>query len=203
MTTKQREIHLCKVATAEVQGVLNCNEDASCSVPNNFDYSPLPVSPQEANLSGIPLTTVGGIWKKAKDLLEVVNGPCFSESSNRTVIVASKYSSKPYIVTCKPHAIISCESTCPNWAALCICSHAVVTAYFCSELCEFLEKYSKKKYTANLNNLAQIGMPKGAGKKGDIPPQKRNVQRQCSNMLTQLKGFSSLQDHKSVKLQLK
>ena len=80
MTTKQREIHLRKVATAEVQGVLNCNEDACCRVPKNFDYSPLPVSPQEAKLSGIPLSTVEGIWKKAKDLLEkegaVVNGPC-------------------------------------------------------------------------------------------------------------------------------
>ena len=177
MTTKQREIHLRKVATAEVQGVLNCSEDACCSVPNNFDYSPLPVSPQEANLSGIPLSTVEGIWKKAKELLEkegaVVNGPCFSGSSDRTVIVASKSSSKPYIVTCKPHGIISCESTCPNWAALRICSHAVAAAYFCSELCAFLEKYSKKKYTANLNNLAKIGMPKGAGKKGDIPPRKK------------------------------
>ena len=89
MTSKQREIHLHKVSAAEVQGVLSCNEDTCCSEANNFDYSPLPVSPQEANLSGIPLSTVEGIWKKAKDLLEkegaVVNGLCFSGSSDRTV----------------------------------------------------------------------------------------------------------------------
>ena len=64
ITSKQREIHLHKVSAAEVQGVLSCNEDTCCSEANNFDYSPLPVSPQEANLSGIPLSTVEGIWPK-------------------------------------------------------------------------------------------------------------------------------------------
>ena len=49
----------------------------------------------------------------------------------------------------------------------------MAAAYFCSELGAFLEKYSKKKYTANLNNLAKIGMPKGVGKKGDMPPRKK------------------------------
>ena len=66
MTSKQREIHLHKVSAAEVQGILSCNEDTCCSEANNFDYSPLPVSPQEVNLSGTPLSTVEGIWKKPK-----------------------------------------------------------------------------------------------------------------------------------------
>lgn len=67
MTPKQRENHLRKVATAEVKGVPNCDESSCDSVPSDFDYSPLPVNPQEANLSGIPITTVEGIWKKAKE----------------------------------------------------------------------------------------------------------------------------------------
>ena len=45
MTSKQREIHLHKIATTKVQGALDCNEDTCCSEANNFDYSPLPVSP--------------------------------------------------------------------------------------------------------------------------------------------------------------
>lgn len=132
------------------------------------------ISPEEADLPNIPLTMVQGIWSKAKELLEtqggIVNGPCFSKSVDRTVIVASKTSSKPRIINIKPGGIISCKSSCSNWAALCICSHSVAAAFFTSDLEIFLEKYRKKKCTPNLLQLAKTEMPRGAGKKGDIPP---------------------------------
>ena len=57
---------------------------------------------------------------------------------------------------------MSCESTCPNWAALKICSHVVAAACFSSDLEIFLEKYHKKKCTPN---LAKTGMSRGAGKR--------------------------------------
>lgn len=107
-----------------------CTISVESSVTDTDDYSPLSLSPQEANLATLPIETVRGIWHKAQELLKtpgaVVNGPCFSASVNSTVIVASKSSDKPHIITCKPQGVISCESTCPNWASLQICSHSVV-----------------------------------------------------------------------------
>ena len=179
MTPKQRELHLHKVATTKVVGSLSFteNDEMSLSDSASTDYSPLPVTPEEAGLSNIPLMIVKGIWNKAKELLQtqgaVVIGPCFSKSVDTTVVVASKTSSKPRIVTIKPQGIICCESSCPNWSALRICSHSVAAAYFSSDLDIFLEKYRKKKCTPNLMNLAKTGMPRGAGKKGDVPPRKR------------------------------
>ena len=112
MTPKQRELHLRKVATVKVVG----------SLTNTNDYSSLSLSPEEANIATLPIETVCGIWCKAQELLKtpgaVVNGPCFSASVNSTVIVASKSSAKPHIITCKPQGVISCESTFLNWASL-------------------------------------------------------------------------------------
>jgi len=120
MTSKQRELHLRKVSKTEVTGSLSCagSDDKSLMDSSSTDYSPLPISPDEAGLSDIPLTTVKGIWNKAKELLQtqgaVVNGPCFSKSPNTTIIVASKSGSKPRIVTVKPGGIVCCESSCRN-----------------------------------------------------------------------------------------
>jgi len=177
MTTKQRQLHLRKVSATKVVGSLATAVESSVTDTNDDDYSPLLLTPEEANLATLPSDTVCGIWRKAQELLKtsgaVVNGPCFSASANSTVIVASKSSTKPRIVTCKPQGVISCESSCPNWAALQICSHSVAAAQFISELGVFVEKYRKKKCAPNLNKLAKVGMPRGAGKKGDLPPKKK------------------------------
>ena len=147
MTSKQRELHLRKVATRKVVGSLS-NTDETSVLDDGNDYSPLSLSPEEANLSNIPLETVRGIWTKAKSLLEtpraVVNGPCFSASVNSTVIVASKSSAKPRTIICKPQGVISCENTCPHWASLQICSHSVAAAQFDCELEIFLENIVKR-----------------------------------------------------------
>ncbi len=49
----------------------------------------------------------------------------------------------------------------------------LAAAHFCSEFDDFLGKYAKNKSTRNLTRLSKVGIPKGAGKKGDKPPQKR------------------------------
>lgn len=87
--------------------------------------------------------------------------------------MASKSSSRPRIVSHTSKGLFSCENTCPNWAGIRICSHSVAAACFCSELDEFLAKYRKKKGQPNLTRLSKVGLPKGAGKKGERPPRKR------------------------------
>lgn len=71
MTTKQRELHLHKVSSAPVVELLDelDHDGPSPSQSSLTDYSPLPVSPEQANLGYIPLETVRSIWSKAKVLL--------------------------------------------------------------------------------------------------------------------------------------
>ena len=139
-----------KIVKIKVVGSLSNAEETSVLADGN-DYSLLSLSPEEANLSNIPLETVRGIWTKANPLLEtpqaVVNSTCFSASFSSTVIVASKSSAKPCTIICKPHGVISCESTYLNWASFQICSHSVAAAQFNCELEIFLGKYCKKKCT--------------------------------------------------------
>lgn len=179
MTAKQREIHLHKVAATPVVGPLD-DIDQSVHVSSDSsvsDFYPLPITPEQAKLENVPLETVRGIWSKAKDLLNtpgaVVNGPRLANTDPQTVIVASKSSTKPRVISHKSQGVLSCETTCPNWAAIRICSHSVAASHFCSELDDFLAKYRKKNCTPSLSRLSKIGMPKGAGKKGDKPPRKR------------------------------
>jgi len=121
------------------------------------------------------------------------------------VIVASKFNAKPHTIICKPHGVISCESICPNWASLQICSHSVATARFNCELENFLEKY-RKKFFPNLMKLAKVGMPRGASKKGDLSPKKRksaqtitkNVAPSCFTPSSQPKDKRSLASQGSL-----
>ena len=90
MTPKQRELHLHKVATTKVAGSLSCTENKTeLSDNGTTDYSPLPISPEEAGLSNIPLMTMKGIWNKVKELLQtkgaIVNGPSFAKSADRMI----------------------------------------------------------------------------------------------------------------------
>ena len=169
MDSNDRELHLRKVSTTAIVGPLDGIDDP---VPSDSDFSPLSIGPEEARIEHVPLETVRGMWKKAKDLLTtpgaVVNGPRFSNSDPQTVVVASKSCTKP-----QSPGVLSCESTCPNWAAIRICSQTIAAAHFCSELGNFLAKYRKKNCSPNLTKLSKVGMPKRTGKKGDKPPRKR------------------------------
>ena len=61
MTSKQQQLHLSKVAKTEAA---RSSDDTSSLDSSNTDYlwpSPLPISPDEAGLSDIPLATEIGI----------------------------------------------------------------------------------------------------------------------------------------------
>lgn len=194
MTTKQREFHLHKVSTTALVGPLH-DIDQSVHASAVYDYSPLSITPEQAKIENVPLETVRGIWSKARDLLKspgaVVNGPRLSSTDPRTVVVASKSSTKPRVIGHKSQGVLSCETLCPNWAALRICSHSVAAAHFCSELEHFLVTYRKKNCSPNLTRLSKIGMPKGSGKKGDKPPRKRRCTSNFDESAPSYSGYES------------
>ena len=82
------------------------------------------------------------------------------------------YSGKPpHMVTPKRNGDFSCDSSCPNWKSLGICSHSVAVAETNGRLQEFLS--AKKKKTPSVTGLLTTNMPKGRGRKGGVPPRVR------------------------------
>jgi hypothetical protein len=175
MTSKQREFHLKRVATVAPVGPLG----HLSLLQHSITESPLSISFEAAcaYTDNIPKETFQGIYIKAGELLNttnaVVSGPCSLSSATQTVVVASKSSVKPRIISRTSKGKFSCEASCPNWASSRICSHVVAAAQFSSELEDFLSNCNKKKRPPNLSSLSKVGLPGGAGKKGNKPPRKR------------------------------
>ena len=60
---------------------------------------------------------------------------------------------------------ISCDSSCPSWKSMGICSHGVAVAEVNKKLSLFLSAKKRKK-SANVTSLLIANMPKGHGQKG-------------------------------------
>ena len=101
---------------------------------SDLDYSPINISPEEAKVENVPIKTVRGIWIKARDLLKtpetVISGPQLTDQDPQTIVVASKSSTKPRIISHTGKGFLFYESTCPNWVGIRICSHSVAAAFF-------------------------------------------------------------------------
>jgi hypothetical protein len=69
--------------------------------------------------------------------------------------------------------MFACDSDCPNWKGMKICSHSVAVAEMSGKLAEYIEKFKKNNKTPNITKFAETTMPKGRGKKGDEQPRKR------------------------------
>ena len=74
------------------------------------------------------------------------------------------------MVTPSKGGVFSCESNCPNWKSLGICSHSVAVAQVNGKLEEFI---SAVKKSPNVTALVISTMPRGRGRKGGVPPRTR------------------------------
>lgn len=109
------------------------------------------------------------IWRKAAELLKdhraIVQAP-----GNTGFLVKSTSHTRPHHITVKKSGQYCCDSDCPNWQSLCICSHSVAAAEKRSDLKRFVEWYKKSKKIPNLTKLVTANIPKGRGRKGGIAP---------------------------------
>ena len=112
------------------------------------------------------------IWRKAAELLKedrsIVEAP-----GGTGFLVKSNSRPRPHHVTLKKSGQYCCDSECPNWQSLCICSHSVATAEKEGDLEPFVEWYKKSKKVPNLTKLITAKMPKGRGRKGGAAPPKK------------------------------
>ena len=101
----------------------------------------------------------------------ILNAPWLSEKGR---LVKSTSSSHPHVVTIdKPNSKLYCsDQHCPMYAGFKVCSHVVAVAECSGDLKSFLDA-ARRKCAPNLSVIANQGLPKGAGRKGGVPKNKR------------------------------
>ena len=117
----------------------------------------------------IPVSCLEGIWTKASKLttMDGALSPAPGQSSKARMVLS--YSGKtPHMVVLRKGGDYSCDSSCPNWNSMGLCSHTVAVAQVNDELTQLIEAKGKKKKPLNVTNLLVTGMPKGRGRKGGV-----------------------------------
>ena len=120
----------------------------------------------------IPLNCLEGVWAKASELVNTSNAIVPAPGQDPEARMVLSYSGKlPHMVT-PTKGGFSCDSNCPNWKAMGICSHTVAVAEVNKKLQQFLS-IKKKKKGVNFTKLLTTSMPKGHGRKGGVAPRAR------------------------------
>ena len=92
------------------------------------------------------------VWKKAEELIN--DKDAIVKAPGGTDFLVKSYSNpRPHLVKVKKGGQYCCDSDCPNWKSLGLCSHSVATAEKDGNLQCFVEWYKKAKKKPNLTNL--------------------------------------------------
>ena len=124
------------------------------------------------------------IWKEAERLNDNPSNICLSPgcTNDREWLVKSgeEKHRQPYFVECKPSGQILCEKTCALYLSSKVCAHTVAVACHTSTMDKYLSWVQKQKGSMSLSALANLNMPKGAGKN---PNSHRKVSHKSSTKL--------------------
>ena len=124
----------------------------------------------------LPLTCIEGIVNKASELVLKQDAIVLAPGQSAEARMVLSYSSKvPHMVTPTREGGFNCDNSCPNWKSLGLCSHTLAVAHVNGKVQEFVSNVKKKKKAPNVTSLVTTTMPKGRGRKGVIPPHKRNT----------------------------
>lgn len=179
MSSQQRKEHLLKLQSVSVKPLTSFSS-SQMVVAHEL---PLDVETAAAQLN-IPISCLEGIWSKASKLL-VTDGaltPAPGQSSKARMVLS--YSGRvPHMVVPKKNGEYSCDSNCPNWNSMGICSHCVVVAHINGELSEFVAAKGKRKKAPNVSRLLATGMPKGRGCKGGVPSRSKKQYQDISRRI--------------------
>ena len=125
-----------------------------------------PVVSCEDQVDGDPISEE--IWKEAERLNDNPSNICLSPgcTNDREWLVKSgeEKHRQPYFVECKPSGQILCEKTCALYLSSKVCAHTVAVACHTSTMDKYLSWVQKQKDSVSLSALANLNMPKGAGK---------------------------------------
>ena len=119
--------------------------------------------------------------KKLKHLLpvkhSVVPAPGFGEDEK---MVKSHSGSAPHLVTIDQNTWqYKCDDKCLQYKSVSVCSHTVAAAEINGHLTKFIDFLRRHNCSPNLTQLAQHGMPAGAGRKGGKPAKKKQPRKKA------------------------
>ena len=100
----------------------------------------------------------------------IVSAPGYPKGSK---MVKSTSGKRPHLVKCAKGGRFSCDSDCPNWKALGICSHSVAVAQVNACLAEYTDFIRRSKHLPSVTQLLLTGLPGGVGNKGNRVSRKR------------------------------
>jgi hypothetical protein len=188
MNAQQRRKYLSKVHSTEVVDAtshdclqprdlaVSSSAPEECNVPKQapFNLSVLSVDLERAAQHvNIPFKCLEGLWDKAIKLINSNNSIVSAPGHDPEARMVLSYSGKvSHLVTPKKGGDFSCDSSCPSWKAMGICSHSVAVAEINKKMPQFLS-VRKRKRSVNVTNLLTTNMPKGRGRKGGAAPRSR------------------------------
>ena len=112
----------------------------------------------------MPLPSMEGIWRKARNLIGDPSGMSPAPGQSPQARMVLSFSGKtPHMVTPTQGGGFNCDSNCPNWKSL------NPVAELNGKLAEFITFVRKKKRLPNVTNLITSGMPRGRGRKVTKP----------------------------------
>jgi len=143
----------------------------------NYSTSQSVLLDEAVNKIKLPYTTLEGIWRKATlittETNAVVRAPGFGDKDK---MVKSTSGSAPHLIKVSDCQYL-CDSQCPQFKSVNICSHVVAVAETNGDLVDFVNWFcTRHSYgtTPNLMKLASHGMPPGTGNK-DGKAQRKKV----------------------------
>ena len=173
MSSSQRESHLKRFAATALCDV---GDDKNICVGRDVSAS-FALSVQVDSFASdvrVPRSSLEGIWSKAAELLKtdgaIVTAPGVGVDAKYVLSYSGR---KPHLVVPTKEGGFKCDSDCPNWKALGICSHCVAVGEMCNKLVQVVNSFKKVKKAPNLTKFAEATMPKGRGRKGGSVPRKR------------------------------
>ena len=163
MTPQQRKDHLSKLQSVvsmntgeEVEPESLClkpsysKEESSVNLSDsgegsslNVSTSALSVDTNNAAQVNIPFTCLEGIWVKDKQLI-ATEGAIVPAQLPEARMGLSYSGKAPHMVTPKKGGDFSCDSSCPNWKSLRICSHSVAVAEINGKLPQFISAKKRR-----------------------------------------------------------
>lgn len=173
MSPEQRKKHLSRLQSLTVADH-DSSQGGTASVTPSISALSVDVSAVAQQLT-IPLKCLEGMWAKAKELIGTEGAIASAPGQPQEARMVLSYSGKaPHLVIPNKGGNFSCDSSCPNFKSMGLCSHSVAVAEINGQLAQFISAKKRKK-SPNVTSLLTTSMPRGRGRKGGVAPRTRKA----------------------------
>ena len=168
MAENQKERHVKEFFSAPLAVCGQQNDTSHMKSPPNTPAN-YPLTNPLVQLQ-LPSYVTDKIWSEADNLLkDGAKNVCLSPGCTSGLeFLVKSFEDKhkhPYFVECRASGQIVCEKCCALYSSCKVCSHTVTVARHTDSIGRYLQWLLKQRSGINLTAMADLHMPKGAGKK--------------------------------------